>query len=71
MSKRASLKSPLKEREFYCVRCGKRVAVHPDDIRVKKDKRGRPRMQGICNCECKVFKYIKIDNYTKLKNKYG
>lgn len=61
----------MKQNEFYCVSCRKRVNCHPEDIRVKTDRNGRPRMVGYDKYDHKVFKYIKESDYSKLKKKYN
>lgn len=69
------LKSPMKQNEFYCVSCRKKVRAHDDDIKIRKDKRGRPRMvastSSTSKCNHKLYKYISFDKETKLKNKYN
>lgn len=66
------LKTKLRQGEFYCVSCCKRIRVPADDIRVKRDKRKKPRMVAKCHkCGTKLFKYIKADHEKKLKQKYN
>ena len=71
----AKLKTKLKQGEFYCVSCRKRVKG--DDIciktfRNKRVKGGVPTMVGECSkCSTSVFKFIKHSNKAKLTEKYG
>ena len=67
----------LKQREFYCVKCRKRVSVPADDICVtvyknKKVKGGVPALVGACKkCDTNVNKFIKRNDKDKLSDKYG
>lgn len=72
-----SLKTKLKQQEFYCVCCRKRVKVPADDICVKvyknyKIKGGVPALNGICKkCDCNVIKFIKHENKQRMIKKFG
>ena len=72
-----SLTTKLKQREFYCVKCRKRVAVPANDIcvtvyRNKKVKGGVPALVGSCKkCDTNVNKFIKRNDKEKLINKFG
>jgi len=50
---------------MYCVKCkGKKVC---SNIKLEKDKRGKPRMCGVCNaCGCKCYQYVSADKYKSL-----
>lgn len=62
----------MKENQFYCVSCRKKVMVHKDDIGVNMDKRKKPRLKALCcKCDTKVFKYIPECKKQKLECKYG
>lgn len=72
------LKSPLKEREFYCVKCRKRVTCPKADISVKvyKNKRSStgksPALVCFCHkCDCNLTKFIKRTKEKALAKKYG
>ena len=40
----------------YCVKCKRKQSC---ECVLKKDKRGRPRMEGTCpSCRTRVFKYV-------------
>ncbi len=65
----------LSEREFYCVKCKKRVTVPAEDICVKvyKNQRGdSPALVGHCaKCGTKVTKFIKADSTAAMAKKFG
>lgn len=61
MRKRSPLKRKLTLTEFYCVACSRRVDADPEDIKVKKDVRGRPRLVAVDDEGHKLFKYISPD----------
>tara|TARA_Y100000389_G_C17345012_1_gene455384 strand:+ start:86 stop:313 length:228 start_codon:yes stop_codon:yes gene_type:complete len=69
------LKKKLKQKEFYCVKCRKRVLA--DDICVqmlknKKVKGGVPTLSGYCNnCDTLLYKFIKHADKSKLNKKFG
>lgn len=69
-SKPRKLRKKLTQQEFYCVESRKRIRVPKDKIKLKKDKRGRPRLvakhQG-----CELYKYVKFADESKLKKKYN
>jgi hypothetical protein len=69
MPKRSPLKRKLKLTEFYCVGCSKRVAVDAEDIKIKKDINGRPRLVSIDDEGHKLFKYISPDDQAIIKRK--
>ncbi len=53
----------MKERQFYCLSCRKRVTLKKDDIRItrfnnKKVGRKIPAMVGNCECGTFVSKFI-------------
>jgi hypothetical protein len=61
----------MKQNEFYCVACGKRVSCHGEDIRVRNDRNGKPRMVSKDKHGHKLFKYIKYADESALKRKYN
>lgn len=62
----------LKERQFYCVICRKRVTLPKEDVGVNIDKAGKPRLKGYCKyCEGPVFKYIKWASEDAKTKKFG
>lgn len=71
----------LKERQFYCVSCRKRVTCVPDDISVKIYTIGRgpkkgqkvPSLKCKCLCEQSLTKWIKTEpSYVeKMEHKYN
>ncbi len=65
------LKTKLRQQEFYCVECRKRVSSYAYDIMVKDDRAGKPRMEGYDKHGHKLFKYIKWNDESKLKKKYN
>jgi hypothetical protein len=60
------------ENQFYCVACRKKVRCTKQQISVKRDRRGRPRLVGWC-CEShtRLYKYIPFDKEKELKKKYA
>ena len=71
----STLKTKLKQEEFYCVSCRGRVKGTDICIETLKNKRikgGVPTMVGDCKkCKSEVFKFIKHSQKTKLTKKYG
>jgi hypothetical protein len=67
----ARLKTKLKQQEFYCVECRKRVKCCADDIRIETDRAGKPRMIGEDKYGHLLFKYIKWDAEDRLARKYN
>lgn len=70
------LRKKLKQTEFYCVACRKRVKVHPDDICVevfknKKIEGGVPALRSVCKCGVNLTKFIKHRDEYRMSNKYG
>ncbi len=65
------LKTKLKQQEFYCVACQKRVSCVARDIQVTNDRGGRPRMESEDKHGHRLFKYIKWNDETKLKRKFN
>jgi hypothetical protein len=76
MPKPKPLKGKLKQDEFYCVCCRKKVKG--GDIRLKLQKNYKaeggkvPMLKSSCkNCDCHLNKFVKRSNVPKLKEKYG
>jgi hypothetical protein len=66
------LQKKLKQTEFYSVASRKRVNVKKEDIKVKKDKRGRHRMVAKDpKTGAKLFKYVKESKASSLKRKFN
>jgi hypothetical protein len=66
------LKKKLKQSEFYCVSCQKRVKEPIDCIGVNVDKAGKPRLRSMCHlCDTYLYKYIKLKDEKKMLKKYG
>jgi hypothetical protein len=70
------LKTKLKQQEFYCVKCRKRVKIASDDMGVsvfKNEKTGMkvPSLVGNCKCDTTVIKFIKHDDQDRFTQKYG
>jgi len=71
------LKSKLKQREFFCVSCNKRVSLPADQIGVqtfknKRVKGGVPALRGECKkCGTNVTKFVKKKDASKLTKKFG
>lgn len=67
----------MKETEFYCVSCRKRVNQKKDDmcVTVLKNKRvhgGVPALTCECRkCGTSLYKFVKRDSKEKLIDKYG
>jgi len=65
------------ERQFYCVKCRKKVVVPAEDVCVKtyKNKRirgGSPALVARCaKCDTKVTKFIKADHKVAMIKKFG
>lgn len=65
------------ERQFYCVKCQKKVTVPAEDICVKtyKNRRvkgGTPALAGRCpRCDTRVTKFIKRDKKEAMVKKFG
>lgn len=74
----ASLKGKLKQQEFYCVSCRKRVKSDADDICVKVYKNKRmydgkaPALRSTCQkCDTNLTKFIKHSDTKRMQDKYG
>jgi hypothetical protein len=72
------LKTKLKQQEFYCVCCSKRVKVAADKICVKIYKNNyytggnTPALRSYCEkCDCNLTKFIKHKDEAKLTKKFG
>jgi hypothetical protein len=66
------LRSRLKQTEFYCVSCRKRIKMKKDDICVKILKNGTPALVSYCSkCNVNLTKFIKDDSVKKMEYKYG
>ena len=66
----------MKLNQFYCVSCRKIVTATQEDICFKylKNKRAGkiPSLKAECSkCDTRLTKFVKHDDATKLKNKYG
>jgi hypothetical protein len=68
----------MRENQFYCVACAKKVTIkNPDDIcfknlRNKKRKGGVPALVGYCSkCDCDLYKFVPVDDKQYYKEKYG
>jgi hypothetical protein len=62
----------MKETQFYDVCCRKKVNVPPSSISLKTMKNGKLALHAIHDvCGCKLFKFVKLDDKTKLMKKYG
>ena len=68
----------MTERQFYCVKCRKRVTLSTDDICFKNIKNSKmiggnvPALVGKCReCNTNLTKFIKHDSAVTMKDKYG
>ena len=68
----------LKEKQFYCVKEGKPVTAHEDDINVidlknRKAIGGKvPSLVTYCpKCDTRLYKFISRDLKSCMVNKYG
>jgi len=68
----------MNEKQFYCVKCKKRVTAKADDICVKVYKNYKmpdgkvPTLKAECQaCGTNLTKFIKHDSTTKMQQKYG
>jgi len=69
------IKMVMKEKQFYCVACRKKVTLPEDDIKfknLKNYKRGKvPALKGRCvKCDTKVTKFVKVKASKGLSQKY-
>ena len=70
------LKSRLKQNDFYCVSCRRRVSCDPEDIRFKrfrnkKVKGGVPALKCKCEkCDTNVTKFVKRKDAAALQKKF-
>ena len=66
----------MKEREFYCVKCRKKVTEGKQDICVKIYKNKKtgtsPALVSTCHrCGTNLSKFVKRDKVEKLTKRYG
>ena len=62
----------LKQKEFYCVSCGKVVSIKDTyDICVKTLRNGTPALKSECKYGHKLTKFISDDDKQKMVKKYG
>ena len=67
----------MKQTEFYCVSCRKRVNQKKEDICVtilknKKVAGGVPALTGECRkCGTNLYKFIKRDSKERMIDKFG
>ena len=66
----------LKQQQFYCVYCGKRVTKDKDDIKLKIAKSSKrpkiPMLKSKCDkCNTRLNKFVKMRDIKSLSNKYG
>lgn len=66
----------MKQTEFYCVKCRKKVMCDPDDMCVqifKNKKTGEsPALRSVCpKCDTNLTKFIKRDSTDRMIEKYG
>ncbi len=66
----------MKQNQFYCVKCRKKVTVPTNDIchvNLKSRKRKKiPALVGYCKkCECDLYKFVKVKQSSRLNKKYG
>jgi len=68
----------MKQNQFYCLSCRKRVMIPADDIRLKifknyKRLNGKvPMLKGYCQkCDTSVYKIIKDKAVKSAQDKYG
>lgn len=77
MPKCNKLRTKLKQKEFYCVKCCKRVKCAPDAINFTEIKNSKatsgyvPALKCTCShCGTKLTKFVKHKDAEKLRNKY-
>ena len=67
----------MKQRQFYCVVCNKRLTCPEDDIKFKKLKNkkvkgGVPALKCYCkSCDTNLTKFVKRKDAASLKKKYA
>ena len=62
----------LKQKEFYCVGCGKAITIKDtDDICVKTLRNGTPALKSKCKQGHKLTKFISDDDKQNMVKKYG
>lgn len=69
------IQGKLKETEFYCVSCRKRMTSIPDELGVQTFRlkgRNARALRGVCKkCDVNLCKFVKEAKFDKLKDKYG
>jgi hypothetical protein len=60
----------LKQTQFYCVQCRKRVTVPAQDIYFEHDRAGKPRLVASDKYGHQLFKYVKWSQAAQLARKY-
>jgi hypothetical protein len=72
------LRKKLKENDFYCVGCCKRVSCAPDDIKFVQISNYKaiggkvPALKCYCKgCQGNLTKFVKRKDADKLKKKYA
>lgn len=65
----------MKQQQFYCVYCGKKVTKNKDDIKFKMAKSSKrpkiPMLKSKCSkCDTKLNKFVKLKDAKTLSNKY-
>ena len=67
----------MKQRQFFCVSCNRRVTCPADEICFKRLKNrkvrgGVPALKCHCGkCDQTLYKFVKHKDASKLKKKYG
>jgi len=68
----------MKQNQFYCVKCRRKVTANPDDMYVKIYKNKRmydgqaPALKSHCkSCATNLTKFIKHDSTHAMVEKYG
>lgn len=78
MARCNKLRTKLKQTEFYCVGCCRRVKCSADDIKFKQIKNYKapggkvPALKCYCDgCDGNLTKFVKRKDAAKLKKKYS
>ena len=65
----------MKQNQFYCVACRKKVSVPTKSIRVTSIKNRRsgsiPALKAKCKCGTKLTRFVARKSASKMRSKYG
>lgn len=62
----------LRQNEFYCVSCRKKVRIPSDEITLEYDIARKPRLTAYCHrCETALYKYVRHAQADRLARKFN